>query len=103
MSESERVYGPPERREWLVLGKCVGCKVQGTPDRPLHQHHTETGGTGRKADASTLVGLCFQCHAYVHDHGQKAYERASGLDLRAEAARVQSDWQALGESSGGSA
>lgn len=62
---TERAYGPPERRAWLVRQPCCVCGSVSQDGN--HQHHTRNGGKGRKADADTLVSLCHTCHRLYHD------------------------------------
>lgn len=86
--ERERAYGPPERRKWLTRQPCVSCGVRGTDDRPNHQHHVESGGTGRKADADTLVSLCATCHRLEHDGNL-----TRDIDWTEQARRTEAAWQ----------
>ena len=92
--ERERAYGPPERREFVTRHlPCVGCGRRPAEDRPNHQHHTRTGGTGRKADADTIVPLCPECHRKEHDgHGLD-------VDWESEARRTDAAWRDYREES----
>lgn len=75
-ADTVRIYGTPEHQAWLRAHGCLGCARAGTEDRPHHLHHTANGGKGRKADASTLVPLCWGCHWLLHQHGPETFERA---------------------------
>ena len=89
-SELLRAYGPPQRRAWLVLRPCVACGRVGTEEYPNHQHHTENGGKGRKADADTTVSLCPPCHQLHHDGN------GPDLDWQALARETEEAWQNVG-------
>ena len=86
--ERERAYGPEKRREWLTRQPCVACGRAATEDRPNHQHHTRTGGMGRKADADTLVSVCPDCHRKHHDGHEL------DVDWEREARRTNERWEA---------
>lgn len=58
-----RIYGSKARVRWVKAQPCVSCGAQ---DGASHNHHTQNGGTGRKADASTIVPLCPSCHHAHH-------------------------------------
>lgn len=57
-AERLRAYGPPERRRAVRAMECAvpGCR------RLSENAHLTTGGTGRKADASTVANLCAKHH-----------------------------------------
>ena len=93
--ERERIYGPRGYREHVVFGPCAACGTFGTEDRPLHPHHTRTGGTGRKADFQTQAGICWRCHKLFHDVGPSAFQKATGCDLRSVAERTYAAWREL--------
>ena len=92
VSEFVRVYGSKARVAWVAGLPCVGCGHRGTN----HNHHTAhpSKGMGRKADAAAIVPLCAACHRFVHDCGERRFAKWKGLDLQAEAARVQAAWEA---------
>lgn len=60
--EFARIYGSKARVRWVKNQPCVSC---GAEDGDAHNHHTQNGGTGRKADYDTIVPLCPSCH---HEH-----------------------------------
>lgn len=88
-AEQARVTGAEYRSVYLAgVFKATGCDICGRYRPPAHQHHTKTGGTGRKADAAETVIICARCHQLGHDKGWKAVLAANGLppdhlDLRA--------------------
>jgi hypothetical protein len=61
--EFARIYGSKARVRWVKAQPCVSC---GTQDGASHNHHTQNGGTGRKADYQTIVPLCPSCHHAHH-------------------------------------
>lgn len=87
-----RVYGSKERQKWVSLLPCCACGYLNT-EQPNHNHHIQTGGTGRKADHTLVVPLCWLCHLQVHRIGQKTFQAMNDVDLDAAAARTESAWQ----------
>jgi hypothetical protein len=55
--ETERIYGPPERRAWMTRQSCIICGA-----RPSVSAHLRTGGVGRKGDAIETVPMCTDHH-----------------------------------------
>ena len=86
-SEQYRIYGSPERQEFV---RSLGCLICGQPPELAH---TKSGGMGRKADADTIVPLCHAHHSELHQHGAKTFEAHWGLDLNASAAWIEAKWQ----------
>jgi hypothetical protein len=100
----ERAYG--EKAAWIRAQDCCACQCDGNYDgKPQAAAHTASGGTGRKADASTLVALCQTrlscitdemvegCHEQSHRIGVKTFEKKWGVDLKAKAADYEARWQ----------
>jgi len=56
------------------IGNCALCGSFGV----LHQHHTITRSKG--GGSEDLVGLCSDCHGWVHNHPGEAAKR--GLYLK---------------------
>jgi hypothetical protein len=97
--ERERIYGTDEHIAFVKSQPCVACKREG----PSEFAHVGNGGTGRKSAAKNGVPLCglrlikhgvnVGCHALSHLIGIKSFEAKYGIDLKAEAARVEAAWQ----------
>jgi hypothetical protein len=97
-SETLRIYGPPERRAWVKSLACTYCFAV----HPLiglatagssHNAHTVTGGTGRKADYTTIVPLCASHHKRYDEH-QAPFDSELVRDaMKASAALVEQEWQ----------
>lgn len=75
-AETERVYGTKKRQDWYRAQMCLTCLR-----RPVELAHTKNGGTGRKADADTIIPLCMTCHHALHSMGVQTFERAYGGNL----------------------
>ena len=86
-AEQYRIYGSPERQDFV---RSLGCLICGQPPELAH---TSSGGTGRKADASTICPLCTAHHHELHQHGVKTFEAQWGVDLKASAAWIEAKWQ----------
>jgi hypothetical protein len=97
-AERTRIYGTDAHQAWLRAHACVGCASTGSDERPHHLHHVTNGGAGRKADASALVPLCPDCHAFYHQYGPSTFAAAfwrmlAGRTLREWAAHYARAWQ----------
>jgi hypothetical protein len=68
-SEFQRIYGSKKRVEWIKAHGCLACART-----PCENAHTENGGMGRKADAATIVPLCWWHHHELHGTGVIAFE-----------------------------
>lgn len=86
--EWRRAYGSEERVRWIQNLPCLACGA-----RPSENAHTEAGGMGMKADASTIVPLCSDCHDELHAEGAETWQERTGLDLKADARRIEEAWQ----------
>jgi hypothetical protein len=83
-----RVYFSEERVKWVASLRCA-CGCGGTP---CENAHTVTGGTGRKADADTIIPLTPKCHRKQTEKGWESI----GLtreEARAIAGDVQRMWE----------
>lgn len=69
---------------------CRGNECRG-PTEAAHVKSRGAGGTRRD-----LVPLCSRHHRRQHDHGLGTFERETGLDLRAVAARIAGELDARG-------
>lgn len=94
--EFARCYGSAER---IAFVKARGCVVRILCQGPIDVAHVGNGGAGRKANASSTVGLCRRHHEQSHAIGVRSFEQAHGLDLAALAAETHQRWLAhIGES-----
>jgi hypothetical protein len=64
-AEYERIYGSEARVQWVQSLDCA-CGCNGSP---CVNAHSVTGGTGRKADYTTIIPLTDKCHRLQTDHG----------------------------------
>lgn len=93
--EDVRIYGPPGRREWVQQQPCC---IPGCSRRPCDNHHTRSGGKGRKADYTTIVALCsgpYGHHQLYHTIGKKTLAKLAGVDWDEEAKNLEDGWQAF--------
>ncbi|HSH44398.1 MAG TPA: hypothetical protein VK966_00945 [Longimicrobiales bacterium] len=86
--EWARAYGSEDRVAWVQRQPSV---VSGK--RPCVNAHVRTGGTGRKADARWIVPLTWEEHEDLHRVGVATFQREHGVDLEAEARRVDAEWR----------
>lgn len=87
--EWTRAYGSPERVAWVRAMPCTVCR-----DTPSENAHTASGGTGRKADADTIVPLCARCHGELHRAGRASFEACYGINLAERATQLDAQWRA---------
>lgn len=92
-SEFQRIYGGRDRVRWVKSLPCIaaphGCVGA------IENAHTENGGMGRKADASSIVPACGLHHRALHILGAETFQFRYRVDLKAEAARVAARWDAM--------
>lgn len=82
-----RAYHSDERVQWVASLRCAcGCGVT-----PCENAHTESGGTGRKADYDTIIPLAKKCHAVQHAKGWGAIGLNQG-EARDIARQVERMW-----------
>jgi hypothetical protein len=87
-AERTRIYGPPGRVEWMQRQPCLVCGRT-----PSVNAHTVTGGTGRKADADTIVPLC-DPHHRAYDEHRAPFNAESRRNMAKDAAfYVERAWQ----------
>lgn len=88
-----RAYGGKAR---IAFVAAMPCLVNLLCDRSqqCHNAHITTGGMGRKSDAARIVPLCSWHHDALHRRGRLSFEQFFGLDLAAEAARIDALWLA---------
>lgn len=93
-SETLRIYGPPERREWVKSLACLGRLCGGRCEGAIDNAHTVNGGKGRKADADTIVPMC-RAHHRLYDGYKAPFDREPTRELmKSFAADVERAWQA---------
>ncbi len=95
-----REYGGPAYLAFIKAHPCCACRVVGYTEAA----HTVTGGTGRKADARTIVPLCGirpyisglgeGCHGALHRLGVTTFEQGycAGKSLKEIAASLWSTY-----------
>lgn len=80
-------HGTTERTRWFNQAPCA-CKGKhpactGGFSDPSHVTSRGAGGT-----ASDIIPQSRGCHNFIHDHGWARWERETGIDARALAARL---------------
>lgn len=85
-----RAYHSKER---VAFVRGLRCAVRECRNFPSENAHCATGGVARKADAKTILPLCFWHHIDLHQMGQATFQTTFGIDLKEEAAKCESDWQ----------
>lgn len=86
-----RAYGCEHRLDWIRHQPCSVCGRS-----PCDNAHTESGGTGRKADAKTVIPLCSGakgCHRELHQVGVATFELEHRIRLKSVAVNVEATWQ----------
>lgn len=82
----ERDFG--EKAVWVRRMGCVICGA--TPSDPHHEKPRSLGGT-----AKDLVNICRRHHLVRHQIGPTRFNERYGVDLVAEAARIEAEWRKL--------
>lgn len=97
-SETVRIYGSDERIEFVKLLPCEGCGIEGFSE---NAHVCGNGGTGRKADYTTIAPLCGRkgptlpgCHFLFDEKPWEFRIRFPDFDPIAAAAQTEAAWQA---------
>jgi hypothetical protein len=90
VNEWARAYGSRER---VLFVKTLPCRVRVCRERPSENAHSKTGGTGRKADADTILPLCRAHHRELHRCGVKTFSERHLLDLAACAEWTEDAWR----------
>lgn len=65
------------------------CCVPGCDGTPIEAAHVRTGtgaGLGFKPDDSQTISLCVSHHRMQHQVGERAFEKMTGIDMKALAA-----------------
>lgn len=95
-TESTRAFHSSARVAFVKTLPCIACR---TTSAVRQNHHTRSGGKGRRSDYTTIVPLCHGCHERVHRAGPSSVERrfivgkGNAVDWKNEAFRVELLWQ----------
>lgn len=96
----KRAYHSPERVAWV---QAQPCTVTGEPG-PCVNAHTFTGGTGLKAEYTTIIPVLDSVHRAAHNKGWAfvlgCTPKAVRLLLSVHAAEIQAKWLAYAEREG---
>lgn len=91
-----REHGSVDRVKWVKTLACI-IADQHTCEGPIENAHIKGDGTSRKADARFIVPACRLAHrgtGGMHA-GIETFAARYGLDLEAEAARIQTTWERI--------
>lgn len=93
-SEFQRCYHSKERVLFVKGRGCLYCRMTfGQPVYPnVHNAHTESGGSGRKAGYETIIPLCATHHSAYDEHRPPLASDFIRGQLKADAAEVQRAW-----------
>ncbi len=93
--EFARVFCSEERIDFVNELPCVACKALGKRQRSQSDnHHTVSGGTGRKGPYKSLVPLCRVHHVEYHQGGKLTVARRWRVrSWIGEAKRVERLWR----------
>lgn len=81
------------RRQGCMIGRAMGDPMVAGCAGITHAHHDKTRGAG--GTSRHLVGLCAVHHMKLHDLGRLTFSRLYGVDLGAEAERLNREWQEM--------
>lgn len=88
-SETVRIYGPPERVEFVKSLPCCWCGKEGETENA----HTVGGGVSRKADAEAVAPMCrFHHRQYDQWRGDFTIEGTREI-IKAAAKKTELLWQ----------
>ncbi len=106
-ANTERAYGPPERREFVKLMRCAACETFGYSE---NAHLLGNGGMSRKGAAKTIGPLCgprvifdgirltymkyMGCHALFDEHPSRFRGEFPDFDPEKVAAETEVAWAA---------
>jgi len=83
VSTREKRWRCPSHLKWV---RGFSCCVPGCDRRPIEAAHVRTGtggGTGMKPGDDWVISLCSHCHRRQHQIGEPAFERETGIDMKA--------------------
>ena len=87
-----RAYGSKERVQWVQAQPCCVTAYYAIHRDLIDNVHIETGGTGRKADADSVVAMCRDHHRFLHTVGRETFEKSYGLKLADDARKLKKRW-----------
>ena len=87
-----RAYGSEERVAFVKSLPCVFVGGSTLCAGVIANHHTATGGRGRKADANTIVPICTFHHLELHQVGANAMQARYDVQLAMEARLTERRW-----------
>lgn len=90
-----RAYGSKERVAFVASLPCVVADTFLPCAGTIENAHIGTGGMGLKSGASSVLPLCTRHHLVLHRVGARHFEDKYGVDLKAEAARTEDEWQRI--------
>lgn len=73
----------------LAFVRSHACSVPGCQLTPIEAAHVRTGtdaGLGFKPGDNHAISLCAMHHRLQHQHGERAFEKMTGIDMKALAA-----------------
>lgn len=81
----EKPVRSPAHRAWVRKHACCvpGCK--GVPIEAAHVRSGTDGGMGLKPSDIWVISLCRDHHSRQHQVGEAAFERETGIDMKAYA------------------
>ncbi len=99
VGEFARIYGSQARVRWIKAQPCYACGAVAGGDLAIVNAHTENGGTGRKAEYTTIIPLCTTiqkngCHDWQHQYGWQMLLLDNIDKRRAVAAKYEAAWLA---------
>jgi hypothetical protein len=72
----------PAHRQWVRLHACSVCGSFKNIEC-AHTRLETQGGMGLKPADKWCLSLCHNCHARQHQIGERAFEKETGIDMKA--------------------
>ena len=76
----------PAHRSFVRSHACCACGASAAIEC-AHVRDGTDGGTGIKPSDRWCISLCRDCHSRQHQIGERAFERETGIDMKALAIR----------------
>lgn len=80
--KAERGKRSPAHRAWVRGFACSACGSTEAIE-VAHVRVGTDGGMGIKPSDKWCISLCKSCHAQQHQQGEKTFEKAHGIDMKA--------------------